>query len=76
VSARRDFSDPWTSWAVVVATELVGAQESVGFMINCAPSLMQIPLVLIGITMIGLIGPLLNWLLGPVENESIHWKGQ
>jgi hypothetical protein len=43
-------------------------EEGVGFIVNYAASLMQIPMVFIGINMIGL---LLNWLLGPVTGLQV-----
>src|SRR3546814_12861203 len=43
------------SWAVVVAAELVGAQRGLGFMISDAAQLFQIPVVFVGIALIGLI---------------------
>ncbi len=64
------------SWAVVVAAELVGAQRGLGFMISDAAQLFQIPVVFIGIALIGAIGLLLNALLGLAETRVVHWKGR
>lgn len=64
------------SWAVVVAAELVGAQSGLGFMISDAALLFRIPVVFIGIGLIGVIGLLLNLLLIAVENKILHWKGR
>ena len=64
------------SWAVVVAAELVGAQSGLGFMINNAALLFDIPTVFIGIGLIGLIGLILNTLIGIVEDKVVHWKGR
>ena len=64
------------SWAVVVAAELVGAQAGLGFMISDAAQLFRIPVVYIGITLIGIIGLLMNLTLGAVESRVIHWKGR
>ncbi|MFG1301960.1 ABC transporter permease [Xanthobacter sp. V3C-3] len=64
------------SWAVVVAAELVGAQSGLGFMISDAALLFQIPVVFIGIMLIGAIGLLLNAGLSTLEHSIVHWKGR
>ena len=64
------------SWAVVVAAELVGAQRGLGFMISDAAQLFQIPVVFIGIALIGAIGLVLNVMLSLAETKVVHWKGR
>lgn len=64
------------SWAVVVAAELVGAQVGLGYMINNAALLFQIPVVFIGIILIGLIGLGLNLLINLAERRLVHWRGR
>ncbi|PRA06919.1 ABC transporter permease [Arthrobacter sp. MYb229] len=64
------------SWAVVVAAELVGAQKGLGYMINNAALLFQIPTVFIGIILIGIIGLLMNLTLALVESKLVHWLGR
>lgn len=64
------------SWAVVVAAELVGAQSGLGYMINNAALLFDIPTVFIGIALIGLIGLALNTVIGFAEARIVHWKGR
>ena len=64
------------SWAVVVAAELVGAQSGLGFMISDAALLFRIPVVFIGIALIGAIGLLLNLTLNLIEAKIVHWKGR
>ncbi len=64
------------SWAVVVAAELVGAQSGLGFMISDAALLFRIPVVYIGVLLIGAIGLLLNFTLNLVEGRIVHWKGR
>lgn len=64
------------SWAVVVAAELVGAQSGLGFMISDAALLFRIPVVYIGVALIGAIGLILNLSLNLVEHKIIHWKGR
>ena len=64
------------SWAVVVAAELVGAQSGLGFMISDAALLFRIPVVYIGVAMIGAIGLILNLALNALETRIVHWKGR
>ncbi len=64
------------SWAVVVAAELVGAQSGLGFMISDAALLFRIPVVFIGIALIGAIGLAMNLTLNRVESAIVHWKGR
>lgn len=64
------------SWAVVVAAELVGAQAGLGFMISDAAQLFRIPVVFIGIALIGAIGLILNLVLAMSEDKLVHWKGR
>jgi NitT/TauT family transport system permease protein len=64
------------SWAVVVAAELVGAQAGLGFMISDAAQLFRIPVVFIGIALIGAIGLMLNLVLAMSEDKLVHWKGR
>ncbi len=64
------------SWAVVVAAELVGAQSGLGFMISDAALLFRIPVVFIGVAMIGAIGLILNLALNALETRIVHWKGR
>lgn len=64
------------SWAVVVAAELVGAQSGLGFMVNNAALQLQIPVVFIGIGLIGLIGLILNGVISLAERRVVHWIGR
>jgi ABC-type nitrate/sulfonate/bicarbonate transport system permease component len=64
------------SWAVVVAAELVGAQKGLGFMISDAATLFRIPVVYIGIALIGVIGLAMNLTLNWLEARIVHWKGR
>jgi NitT/TauT family transport system permease protein len=64
------------SWAVVVAAELVGAQSGLGFMISDAALLFRIPVVYVGVLLIGAIGLALNFALNLVEHRIVHWKGR
>jgi len=62
--------------AVVVAAELVGAQSGLGFMISDAALLFRIPVVFIGIALIGAIGLAMNLSLNALEARIVHWMGR
>jgi NitT/TauT family transport system permease protein len=64
------------SWAVVVAAELVGAQSGLGFMVNNAALQLQIPIVFIGIGLIGAVGLILNGIILIAERQIVHWSGR
>ena len=64
------------SWAVVVAAELTGAQSGLGYMIADAALTFRIPVVFIGIALIGVIGLALNLVLNFVESRLVHWRGR
>lgn len=64
------------SWAVVVAAELTGAQSGLGYMIADAAFTFRIPVVFIGIALIGLIGLVLNLVLNFTESHLVHWRGR
>lgn len=64
------------SWAVVVAAELIGAQSGLGFMVSNAALLLQVPIVFIGIGLIGAVGLVLNSAIIFAERKIVHWAGR
>jgi NitT/TauT family transport system permease protein len=64
------------SWAVVVAAELTGAQSGLGYMIADAALTFRIPVVFIGIVLIGAIGLGLNFMINLLESRLVHWRGR
>ncbi len=64
------------SWALVVAAELVAAQEGLGYMIMDAATFYRIPDVYIAIAIIGLIGLGLEIVETLAEDRFIHWRGR
>lgn len=64
------------SWAVVVAAELTGAQSGLGYMIADSAMTFRIPVVFIGIGLIGLIGLALNLAINALESWLVHWRGR
>ena len=64
------------SWAVVVAAELVAAQSGVGYMIMDAATFFRIPVVYVGIILIGLIGFAIERVIATLERRFVHWSNR
>jgi NitT/TauT family transport system permease protein len=64
------------SWAVVVAAELIAAQRGLGHVIMDAGTFFNIPMVYIGIGLIGIIGLGLERALTYMETRLLHWQGK
>lgn len=63
-------------WALVVAAELIAAQVGLGFMIMDATTFFRIPIVFIGVAVIGVIGLVLEFSLSALERWLLHWQGK
>jgi ABC-type nitrate/sulfonate/bicarbonate transport system permease component len=64
------------SWAIVVAAELIAAQEGLGFIIQDAGTFFRITDVFLGIIIVGLIGVSLELVISLVERRTLHWQGK
>jgi ABC-type nitrate/sulfonate/bicarbonate transport system permease component len=64
------------SWALVVAAELIAAQEGIGHIIMDAATFNRTRDVFLGIIMIGLIGFILERMVGALEIRMLHWQGK
>jgi len=64
------------SWAIVVAAELIAAQEGLGFIIQDAGTFFRITDVFFGIIIIGLIGVSLELAIAFIERRTLHWQGK
>lgn len=63
-----------TSWAAVVAAEMVRPSRGVGFLIVSGMDLNNIPQIFVGIIAIGLVGFLLATLMRGVEARLCQWN--
>ena len=61
-------------WAVVVAAELIGASEGLGYMIRNASQVFDVNTVYVGILMIGLVGVCFEYGFRFVEKKLLHWQ--
>lgn len=59
---------------VLIAAEMVGAKEGLGYLINYAQMNFQIPQMYAGIITISLLGFILNYLLVSLERKFSSWK--
>ena len=64
------------SWALVVAAELIAAQQGLGYMVSSAGNFSDLKTVYVGIIIIGIIGFLLDWGARQVERRLLHWQGR
>ena len=64
------------SWALVVAAELVGAQQGLGYIVMDAATFFRIPDIYIGILLIGLIGLAIEMAERRMERRLLHWRGR
>lgn len=64
------------SWTLVVASELLGAQAGLGFIILDAAQYFNIPATFVGIILIGSIGLLWELALSSVQRHVLHWQGR
>lgn len=63
------------SWTLVVASELLGAQAGLGFIILDSAQYFNIPATFIGIVLIGLIGLVWELALSALQRRVLHWQG-
>lgn len=64
------------SWSILVAAELIVAQQGLGFMIMDAATFYRIPIVYVGVGLIGLIGVILDFTVSQLEKRILHWTGK
>jgi NitT/TauT family transport system permease protein len=64
------------SWAIVVAAELIAAQEGLGFIIMDAGTFFRVTDVFLGIIIVGLIGLALELGIAGVERRLLHWQAK
>lgn len=63
-----------TAWMAVLAAEMVGAQEGCGWIILRGSDTTNIPLVLVGMVVIGAVGLLLATIMRMVERRLCSWN--
>jgi ABC-type nitrate/sulfonate/bicarbonate transport system permease component len=59
---------------LVVAAEMIGAQQGIGAFVLTAGSLMQTDQLLAGVVMLSVLGLLIAWGLGTLERAMLKWR--
>lgn len=62
------------AWICVLAAEMIGAREGVGFLIIQGMEMNKIPMIMVGMILIGIVGALLAMLLRWVERFLCPWR--
>jgi NitT/TauT family transport system permease protein len=63
-----------TSWATLVAAEMLAAASGLGYMILMGRQFARPDIIILGIVVIGAIGTALTFLLGLVERRFLGWR--
>lgn len=61
-------------WMFVVAAELMGASQGLGFLLTFGQNMSQPDVILASIILFALIGKLTDWLLKLLEQRSLQWQ--
>lgn len=61
------------AWRGIVAAEMVGASKGVGYLISYAREMSQPAVMFMGLTIIGVIGILIDILLLRIQNRMLSW---
>lgn len=60
-------------WMVVLAAEMIGAKEGVGFLITRGMEFFDVPLIMVGMVAIGVVGALLSAGIEWIERRLCPW---
>lgn len=60
-------------WMVVLAAEMIGAKEGVGFLITRGMEFFDVPLIMVGMVAIGVVGALLSAGIEWIERRMCPW---
>lgn len=61
-------------WMFVVAAELMGASQGLGFLLTFGQNMSQPDVILASIILFAVIGKLTDWLLKLLEQRSLQWQ--
>ncbi len=63
-----------SAWGTLVAAELIAAQSGLGQMMQNAALYFQVPTIMVGIIMIGLMGTIMDRLVMYLETRLTGWQ--
>lgn len=61
-------------WMVVLAAEMIGAKQGLGFLINRGTEFFDVPLIMVGMITIGIVGALLAVMTNYLERWICPWN--
>ncbi len=61
-------------WMFVVAAELMGASQGLGFLLTFGQNMAQPETILASIILFAIIGKFTDWILKKIETKSLHWQ--
>lgn len=61
-------------WMFVVAAELMGASNGLGYLLVLGQNTLSPEIILASIVLFAIIGKLSDWILKTVEEKSLHWQ--
>jgi taurine transport system permease protein len=61
-------------WAVVVAAEMIGASDGLGYMIQNASEVFDVNTAYVGILLIGIVGVTFEYGFRYLEHKLLHWQ--
>ena len=61
-------------WLALVVVELLASSEGIGFMIVYGRQLFQLDIVLAAVVVVGVLGYLIDKLLGAAESHLLRWR--
>lgn len=61
-------------WMFVVAAELMGASQGLGYLLVLGQNTLSPETILASIILFAIIGKLSDWILKVVENRALHWQ--
>ena len=64
------------AWACVVAAEMIAASSGVGYLVMYAREVSQANVMLVGITAIGILGLLIDFLIVRIESHLLFWQNE
>jgi sulfonate transport system permease protein len=62
------------AWLALVVVELLASSEGIGFMIVYGRQLFQLDIVLAAVVVVGVLGYLIDKLLGAAESHLLRWR--
>ncbi len=63
------------AWTCLVAAELIAADQGLGWLVQYAGQALQVPIVIVGIIVIGILGYAMELVIRIIERRAVPWRG-